>query len=201
MRIIAGDRRGHRIDGPLQRELRPTGDKVREACFNILRDRIEDREILDLFSGTGALGLEALSRGAHSAIFVERDRRHAALVLKNLSTLRYEDRGHVVTTDAYRWVKGYQPLGGRSVAAFLDPPYEDFDRRTARVRAMIEALAGRMPPGSTILVESGRELGSAELGETGDWESRRYGSTWLTIRSFDDGPAEVGDEPATAEEG
>ena len=96
MRIIAGQRRGHKIDGPrASATTRPTSDMVRESLFNIVRELVVDRLVIDLFAGTGALGLEALSRGAERAIFVERDRENVSLIIRNIATLRYEDRAQV----------------------------------------------------------------------------------------------------------
>src|SRR4051812_32749637 len=102
MRIIAGQRRGHKFDGPKGSSTRPTSDLVRESIFNILGDLVEDRIVIDLFAGTGALGLEALSRGGRRAIFVEQNRDNVALIRRNLATLRYEDRARVFNADAYR---------------------------------------------------------------------------------------------------
>src|SRR6516164_948348 len=100
MRIIAGQRRGHKIDGPRSSgHTRPTSDLVRESIFNILGELVVDRTAIDLFAGTGALGLEALSRGAQRAIFVERDRENVALIHRNIATLRYEARAQVRHAD------------------------------------------------------------------------------------------------------
>src|SRR5947209_5066116 len=95
MRIIAGQRRGHKFDGPRDQSTRPTSDLVRESLFNILGESVEGLVVVDLFAGTGALGLEALSRGAERAIFVERNRENVALIRRNIATLRYEDRAQV----------------------------------------------------------------------------------------------------------
>src|SRR5689334_6005973 len=110
MRIIAGERRGHRIDGPKDQTTRPTSDLVRESLFNILREVVVGRVVVDLFAGTGALGLEALSRGAARAIFVEKDRDNVALIYRNMALLRYEDRVRIRSTDAYRWVRSFTPV-------------------------------------------------------------------------------------------
>src|ERR1700677_4222712 len=86
MRIIAGQRRGHKIDGPrASASTRPTSDLVRESLFNILGETVVDRTVIDLFAGTGALGLEALSRGAQRAIFVERDRECVGMIIRNIA--------------------------------------------------------------------------------------------------------------------
>src|SRR5215213_8339785 len=99
MRIIAGQRRGHKFEGPRGGNTRPTSDLVRESLFNILGDSISGMMVVDLFAGTGALGLEALSRGAARALFVERNRENVALIHRNIATLRYEDRAML------RWIR------------------------------------------------------------------------------------------------
>ena len=115
MRIIAGQRRGHKIDGPrASANTRPTSDLVRESLFNILGDLVVDRTVFDLFAGTGALGLEALSRGAERAVFIERDRDCVGLIIRNVATLRYEDRASVKLADAYRWARTFQPADASS---------------------------------------------------------------------------------------
>lgn len=197
MRIIAGQRRGHRIEGPPGRALRPTSDLVREAIFNILRDEVEGRDVLDIFAGTGALGLEALSRGAAHALFVERNRAHALLIRKNLSALRYEDRGSVVTTDAFRWAATYRPLDDRPVVAFMDPPYDDYEKHPKRLAKAIAELTGRLPAGSILVVESRRPLAGEVLGDPARWEVRRYGSTSVSIYTAGEPtPPASGDEHA-----
>ena len=121
MRIIAGHRRGHKIDGPrASASTRPTSDLVRESLFNILGDLVVDRTVIDLFAGTGALGLEALSRGAR-AIFVERDRECVGLIIRNVATLRYEDRAIVKLADAYRWARTFHPADERPLVAIHRP--------------------------------------------------------------------------------
>jgi 16S rRNA (guanine966-N2)-methyltransferase len=185
MRIIAGERRGHKFDGPTGREIRPTSDLVREALFNILRETVEGAEVLDLFAGTGALGLEALSRGASRALFVERDRENVGLIRRNLTTLRLADRGSVLAADAYRWVKSYEPFDQEPVVVFVDPPYRDYEERPARIRDLLGALRGRLPVASTIIVESGRPLTAEILGDVANWDLRRYGGTHVAIETIE----------------
>jgi 16S rRNA (guanine966-N2)-methyltransferase len=203
MRIIAGERRGHKIDGPLGRALRPTSDMVREAIFNILRDSIDGQPVLDLFAGTGALGLEALSRGASHAIFVERDRGHVAIIRRNLAALRFESRGSIVQTDAYRWARTFQPVEGQPVLVFVDPPYFDYEDRPKRLRGLLDELVAKLPDRSILVVESGRPLGEDLLEEPGRWDHRRYGGTCLSILTVGGDapePTEVADEPAAEPE-
>ncbi|MBX6313772.1 MAG: 16S rRNA (guanine(966)-N(2))-methyltransferase RsmD [Isosphaeraceae bacterium] len=185
MRIIAGQRRGHKFDGPKGRTTRPTSDLVREAIFNILRDAVEGREVLDLFAGTGALGLEALSRGAARALFVERDRDHAALIRRNLATLRFEDRGTVLLTDAYRWARAYEPPEEEPVIVFLDPPYREYEKHADRLRELLSSLIAKLPRGSILVAESDRAFGTPALPEPERWDIRRYGGTQVALRTIE----------------
>jgi 16S rRNA (guanine966-N2)-methyltransferase len=198
MRIIAGQRRGHKFDGPKGGGTRPTSDLVRESIFNILGESVEGLVAVDLFAGTGALGLEALSRGASRAIFVERNRENVALIYRNLSTLRYEDRGRVITTDAYRWARTFEAADSEPVVVFLDPPYREYEERPGKVRELLGHLAGRLPAGSLIAAESSRHLDEDVLPDLPAWDVRRYGGTQVAIRTVAGAGTTIGphDEPA-----
>jgi 16S rRNA (guanine966-N2)-methyltransferase len=189
MRIIAGERRGHKFDGPEGSDTRPTSEMVREAIFNILADRPEDRTVYDLFAGSGALGLESLSRGSNFAIFIEKDRRNHALIKRNIATLKYEGRGSIIVTDAYRWVETYAPENAEPVLVLIDPPYVDFKEKPAKIRAMISTLVEKLPKGSTIVVESERDPESEALPDPELWDVRRYGRTQTAFRDLDDDEA------------
>jgi 16S rRNA (guanine966-N2)-methyltransferase len=193
MRIIAGQRRGHKFDGPRDQVTRPTSDFVRESVFNILGEAVEGLLVLDLFAGTGALGLEALSRGAERAIFIERNRENAALIRRNIATLRYEDRTQVIVADAYRWAKSYVPADGEPVVVFIDPPYADFEDHPERIGKLLEGLVRTLPDGSIISSESSRKLDVEILPDPEAWDVRRYGGTQLAIRIVGEAP-EVPDD-------
>jgi 16S rRNA (guanine966-N2)-methyltransferase len=183
MRIIAGQRRGHRIEGPKATACtRPTSDLVREALFNIVGDLVVGRPVVDLFAGTGALGLEALSRGAARALFIEKNRENVALIHRNIATLRYQDRCQVRLTDAYRWVRGLKPMEGPPMAVFLDPPYRDDLERRHQVLELLTLLVEKLPPGSLIALEASRGLDPSLLPDPDSWDVRRYGNTRLAIR-------------------
>jgi 16S rRNA (guanine966-N2)-methyltransferase len=184
MRIIAGERRGHKIEGPRGGNTRPTSDLVRESIFNILGEAVEGRLVVDLFAGTGALGLEALSRGASRAIFVEQNRENVALIRRNMAVLRYEDRVHVIQGDAYRWARSYSPIDADPIVVLLDPPYRDYETRVAKVNAMLADLVRKLPPESLIAVESGRALDDSVLPDLEAWDVRRYGGTQVAIRDL-----------------
>ena len=183
MRIIAGQRRGHKFDGPRDSSTRPTSDLVRESIFNILGEAVDGMLVVDLFAGTGGIGLEALSRGADRAIFVERNRDNVALIRRNIATLRYEDRATVIGHDAYRWARSYDADGAEPVAVFIDPPYSDYDNHPARVRKLLEGLLGSLPAGSIIAAESRIKLDDEVLPNLDAWDIRKYGGTQVAIRT------------------
>ncbi len=167
MRIIAGEFRGRKLDVPKGLEVRPTPDRVREAWMSILGDRLSDARVLDLFAGSGALGLEALSRGAASADFVERDAKSVGALQRNIERLGVTSRSTVRRDDALRFA-GRLPAGAYHVV-FADPPYADdlVDQLIHLFRAV--------PFGDILSVEH-----SAEMTPAGD-DSRRYGSTAITF--------------------
>ena len=186
MRIIAGQRRGHKFDGPKDQSTRPTSDLVRESIFNILGEAVEDLLIIDLFAGTGAIGLEALSRGAARAIFIERNRGNVDLIRRNIATLRYEDRASVILHDAYRWARTFVVEDAQPVAVFIDPPYADYDEHPERIRKLLDGLLASLPDGSIIAAESRRKLDSEVLPDVEAWDIRRYGGTQVAIRTVGD---------------
>jgi 16S rRNA (guanine966-N2)-methyltransferase len=189
MRIIAGQRRGHKIDGPrASTGTRPTRDLIREALFNILGDLVDDRIVVDFFAGTGALGLEALSRGAREAIFVERDRENVALIHRNIATLRYQDRTHVRHADAYRWARSFLPVADLPVVVFLDPPYREYEVNAPKVNRMLAELVEKVPPGSALALESWRDLDGRILPELSSWDIRRYGSSQVALKIVPERP-------------
>lgn len=184
MRIIAGQRRGHKFDGPRGGSTRPTSDLVRESLFNILGESVAGRIVIDLFAGTGALGLEALSRGAARAIFVERNRDNVALIYRNLATLRYEDRARVVTGDAYRWARAFAPIDDEPLVVLLDPPYREYEAHPKKLNQLLERLVEQLPDASVIAIESGRVLDETILPELPTWDVRRYGGTQVALRTL-----------------
>ena len=183
MRIIAGERRGHKFDGPKGGPTRPTSDLVRESIFNILGEAVTDLLVVDLFAGTGALGLEALSRGAGRAIFVEKNRENVGLILRNLATLRFEDRGRVITTDAFRWAQSFTPIDDDPMIVLIDPPYSEYENRPGKIRSMVTVLLEHLPKGSLIVIESGMTLDDEILPDFDAWDVRRYGGTQVAIRA------------------
>ncbi len=137
IRIIAGEFKGRRLKTPATDKVRPTADRVREAWFSILQRSIRGARVLDLFAGSGALGFEALSRGAVSADFVELHRFALATLKANVKTLKVDDRAAIHRADALRFAERLHP--GQYDVAFADPPYAG--QEAARLVAMFRLNA------------------------------------------------------------
>ena len=120
MRVITGSARGRKLKELTGRDTRPTTDRVKEAVFSILQFDLEGRRVLDLFAGTGQLGIEALSRGAASAVFVEQRREAAALIRENLELTRLADSAKVVQGDAFSFLEAAKE---KFDIIFIDPPF------------------------------------------------------------------------------
>ena len=136
MRVGGGEARGRRLRGAVSPGVRPTTERTRAAIFNILDfDQYQDGRVLDLFAGSGSLGIEALSRGAAWADFVERDRRQCAVIRANLSAIGYESMAEVRQADATR---SLPLLSGNYSLVMLDPPY-----RMGAFHPVMEAIAGQ----------------------------------------------------------
>ncbi len=174
MRIIAGTRKGHRIDAPKGVSTRPTGDRVREAAFNLLGP-VDDAAALDLFAGSGALGLEALSRGARRCVFVESDRRACRAIEANLARLRLTG-ALVLCQDALLALRQERAAGRTYELVLCDPPYDAWATLEPRLG---EPLGAVLADGGLLLVETDSRT-EPEL-PLDLITSRRYGSARLTL--------------------
>ncbi len=174
MRIIAGTHRGHRIAAPKGRDTRPTSDRVRENAFNLIGP-VDGASVLDLFAGSGAMGLEALSRGAESATFVEADRQAAETIDQNLAKLRLPG-ARIVRADAVRALAAEASAGRKYDLVLVDPPYDLYPD-------LEPMLARYLPPvlaeGGLVVVETGARV-EPEL-PLEQRTSRRYGSARVTL--------------------
>lgn len=124
MRIISGKAKGKKLLAPPGRRVRPTLDRVREALFSSLGSRVEGTRVLDLFAGSGALGLEALSRGAAYAVFVEQSKPVQEVLRRNISQLGFDAVAKLMTGEAIRTLKLFEKRGETFDLVFLDPPYD-----------------------------------------------------------------------------
>jgi len=147
MRVIAGEYKGRRLAAPTWPGLRPTSDRLKETVFAILAPRLEGARVLDGFAGSGALGIEALSRGAASVVFIELDSRAAGLIERNLAHCRITDAYVMMRAEFTRALRQL-PADRRFDLALLDPPYD-----LADLASMVEAATGRMAPGGVLVLE------------------------------------------------
>jgi 16S rRNA (guanine966-N2)-methyltransferase len=189
MRIIAGALKG-RVLAPVQGRTRPTAAKVREAIFSILGAAVLEAQVLDLFAGTGALGIEALSRGAGRAVFVEDHPGALKALSRNLETLGLRDRGRVLPVPATAALRQLAARGERFGLVFLDPPYGG-----GAAAATLEALGGSsllLPEVWVVAEHSRRETLPESIGILKQHTLRRYGDTQVAIyrRETEDGGRE-----------
>ena len=179
MRIISGTLRGKKLHPFQGKGIRPTSDRTREAIFNILFDRVPGAVVLDLFAGSGALGIEALSRGAGMATFVDLAPVAVSLLKKNLRSCRLEDRARIIHWDIERNLNCLQLHGLRYNLIFMDPPYHS----GMASKTMTHLKNSRaMTPGATLVLEHG-DAGELPL-PLADFElldQRRYGKTLVSF--------------------
>ncbi len=176
MRVIAGELKGRTLVAPRGWKVRPTSDRVREAIFSALGDRVEGAAVLDLYCGTGALAIEALSRGASRATLVDRDTRPA---LGNVERLGLRARAELVRADAGRWLEGLgeATTGGSFDLVFVDAPYKLADRVSVLLTEHLPAL---LAPGGRAIVESGARR-PLRIESLESLRQRRYGAADVTI--------------------
>ena len=179
MRVISGRLKGRRLIAPNGLATRPTADRIRESVFNILGGRIQAKHVLDLFAGTGALGIEALSRGAEQAVFIDRARAALDAIHGNIKNLGLENQTRVIQWDI---LKNLNCLSSSAVLfdlVFMDPPYAD-----QAVPPTLEALVacGKLAPGARIVIEhSARIPLDLPTGPLTISDQRRFGKTLVTF--------------------
>ena len=179
MRVIGGSARGRVLQAPRGRNVRPTLDRVREALFQILGDRVTGAAFLDGFAGTGAVGIEALSRGAARAVFVERDPALVRAIRVNLERTGFTRRATVAAGD---WRRSFAVLVRRDEMfdlIFLDPPYDSPDRDAAIARVARSSLLA--PDGLLIVEEPARHPDRPDGDELRRTRASRYGDTRLAF--------------------
>ena len=177
MRIRAGFLKGRVLKKPRDKNIRPTSDKVKAAFFNIIGARLLDACFLDLFSGTGNIGLEALSRGAQCAVFVENSRHSLKILQGNIKLTATEDRTQVLTADIFKSLK-YLHQGNRSFKlVYLDPPFNY--RETIKVLEFLFRGSLVKKGGIVALERSSRGGGELEKTPFNPWKTKVYGSVSL----------------------
>ncbi|MCX7970162.1 MAG: 16S rRNA (guanine(966)-N(2))-methyltransferase RsmD [Negativicutes bacterium] len=177
MRIIAGEYKGRQLKSPSGHAVRPTADRVRESVFAILSGRLTDAVVLDLFAGSGALGLEALSRGARRVTFCERSASAIACLLDNVARCRTGPVCRVIRGDSLSWLIRLAASRERFDLLLADPPYN---------AGLVSATAGRsgavLNPGGMLMLEHSRhEQPAAGYPGLELWRQERYGETMVSF--------------------
>ena len=180
VRIVAGSLRGRKVQCDVNPQLRPTPQMVREALFSILGNAVPGRLFVDVFAGTGVVGLEALSRGARAAYFIERDPRLAHAIENHLKKFDLTAAGRLFRTDSYRWLAAWA-APAEPVNVFLSPPFADLHERPDVLLAALEQLQAKVAPDSVIVLQSERDAPLEEMSEFEAWEKRYYGRNSLLI--------------------
>jgi 16S rRNA (guanine966-N2)-methyltransferase len=179
MRVIAGSARGRPLVVPRGSATRPITDRVKETLFGILGERVLDAAVLDLYAGSGAIGIEALSRGAASCDFVEHDRRALAAIRENLERAGVGEQAAIHAMDVMRYLE--RPAEHRYGLVFLDPPYEE-----RAILAPLERLADRLAPGAAVVLKHHWRTPVPEPPGLVRRRERRFGETTLTFLAATD---------------
>jgi 16S rRNA (guanine(966)-N(2))-methyltransferase RsmD len=202
-RVIAGSARGRALLAPGD-ATRPLGDRVKQTLFAILEPQIREGAFLDLFAGSGAAGIEALSRGAERAVFVDRDAAAIRTIEANLAATHLRDRATVVRGDVLAWLNGEGRRAGPFAGVIVDPPYDRVDLLTATLEQLAGAGPGTALVPAGILAADGTVVAkhfwktevAAEIGLLGSVRERRFGETALTFLRW----ASVGSDSEGEEE-
>jgi 16S rRNA (guanine(966)-N(2))-methyltransferase RsmD len=173
LRVSGGEAKGRRLKAP--RNIRPTQGMVKQAIFNMVGPEIHGAEVVDLFAGSGALGIEALSRGAARVTFVDREPRGLAILRQNLDALGLKASSNVIRADVVRWLETSPESIKSALFVFLDPPYED----VVLDRAL--KVLDREVTGATVLAEHSRRQEVPSLERLRVDRQRRYGDTMVTV--------------------
>ncbi len=188
--MIGGSARGIPLQRPPDDATRPTASRLREALFSMLEAAgVDDSEVLDLYAGTGALGIEALSRGAERATFVEDDARACAVIRENLARTKLGDRAEVVRARVGRW---RPPEGVRYTIVLADPPY---DEASAAWPAVERSVEGALAPHATLVVEhTSRAQPPPEVAGLPLWRDRRHGEGAVAVYRIEPGDTPRGED-------
>jgi 16S rRNA (guanine(966)-N(2))-methyltransferase RsmD len=182
MRVVAGSAKGRRLKGPATPETRPVMDRVKTALFDILAPDIGDTRFLDLFAGTGSIGIEALSRGAEAATFDELSPEALKLVRENLAITRLAERAETVRADAFKFLESARAAGRHFDIVYIAPP--QYAGMAARAVSQLD-MAPLTEPGDLVIAQihprEHRELEALQTRRLRRYDERRYGSTVLVF--------------------
>ena len=185
LRVVGGLFRGRKLRYSGDPRTRPMKDRVREAVFNLVGPDVKGQHALDLFAGTGALGVEALSRGAARATFFEQHFPTAAIIRENLATLGVEDRSEVISANTFIQFRphsgAYRAPDNLPWLVFCSPPYEFYVSRLDEMLALLQTILAAAPAGSVLVVEADERFDFARLPKADDWDVRAYPPAFVGI--------------------
>jgi len=181
LRIIGGTLRGRKLQYSGDLRTRPMKDRVREAVFNLIGPRIVGAHAIDLFAGTGALGLEAISRGAARATFIERHLPTLELLKQNAAALGVAERCTANFGDAFLWTGAFVPAGGTPLVVFCSPPYDFYDFRREEMLQLIGRFEQIAPSESVLVVEADARWDFGQLPQPEAWDVREYPPAFVGI--------------------
>lgn len=173
LRIVGGSMRGRKIKYSGDETVRPMKDRTREAVFNLVGPAIKEMHAIDLFAGTGAMAIEAISRGAASATLIERHLPSSRVIRENLETLELTDRAKIVSGNAFFW-DGLEADHNRPWCVFCCPPYRFYAERIEQLTTLLQRTLGKAPDGSLLVVEAEIPFDFSPLESLGAWDVRTY---------------------------
>lgn len=174
MRVAGGKVKGHRLKVPKIRDVRPTQESIRTAIFNILGDLVENKKVLDLYAGSGSLGIEALSRGAKEAIFIESNRHGCKVIKENLAHAKISPKGKVICRDVKQ---ALLELPDNDIElVFLDPPYS-----IGKLDYIFRVLVPHLRRGAIVVYEHSKSTEAPSVPELRIFDRRAYGGTKVTF--------------------
>jgi 16S rRNA (guanine(966)-N(2))-methyltransferase RsmD len=182
MRVIAGSAKGHKLIAPPGLKVRPTSDRVKEALFSILGEKVNGSVVLDLFAGSGALGIEALSRGATRSVFVDSNRELVQVIKKNLEKTNFQAKAEILESSVAKALDKLVARGDHFDLIFLDPPYKI---NFTELKGILETLSRERltKPGGSIILEHSSKVTLLEIDRLITKLSKKYGDTCLTFYS------------------
>lgn len=183
MRVISGSARGLKLNTPSDDRVRPTTDRVKESMFNIIQDRVYDSQVLDLFAGSGALGIEALSRGASQAVFCDNSSDSIEIIRSNIEKARVVDRSQLVSGDFKRCLRDMETRKQKFDLIFVDPPYYK-----GLFEEVLETIKTReiLKKDGIVIVEHDANRPIEPLEGLEVFKEKKYGITMLTFYCLED---------------
>lgn len=179
LRVISGKARGLKLDSPKNQDVRPTTDRVKESLFNIINPYIRESNILDLFAGTGSLGIECLSRGAKNCVFVDKSKDSINIIKSNVKKARVENESTILNVDFKDAVKRLSSQNQKFDVIFMDPPY--YENMFIECLKIIDELNLLYEDGIIIVEHDTKDLFDESIGNLVKSRDKKYGNTTLTF--------------------